>query len=158
MNEATWATLALVCVTASFPFYVWGAKIVLDEEVVTWDVLVHHLRVIGVGLLLTTVPVVGWMLPRLLDSFTSVAAFHAILGLQAYALLGVALTGIVRIFQVKRRYDLYHDPDPEMDVGDLHENMDAWRGRLRVGVFGYVLLWIVAYVAGWYLYVLRHVL
>jgi hypothetical protein len=158
MNEATWATLALVSVTASFPFYLWGAKIVLDEEVVTWDVLTHHLRVIAVGLLLTTVPVVVWMVPRLLDSFTTVAAFHAFIGLQAYALLGFALSGIVRIFQVKRQHELYHDPDPEMDVGDLHENMDAWRGRLRAGVFGYVLLWLCAYVAGWYVYLIRHVL
>jgi hypothetical protein len=45
-----------------------------------------------------------------------------------------------------------------MDVGDLHENMGAWRGRLRVGVFGYVLLWLIAYVAGWYLYVLQYLL
>jgi hypothetical protein len=158
MAEITWATLALVSITASFPFYLWGAKIVLDEEVVTWDVLIYHLRVIGVGLLLTTVPVVVWMFPRLLESFTSVAAFHAFIGLQAYALLAFALSGIVRIFQVKRRHDLYHDPDPGMDVGDLHENMDAWRARLRVGVFGYVILWLFAYVAGWYLYLIQYVL
>jgi hypothetical protein len=156
MAEGTWATLALVSVTASFPFYVWGAKIVLDEAVVTWDVLVHHLRVIAVGLALTTVPVVVWMVPRLIESFSGVAAFHAILGLQAYALLAFALSGIVRIFQVKRQHDLYDDPEPGMDVGELHENMDAWRGRLRVGVFGYVFLWLVAYVAGLFLYAMQY--
>jgi hypothetical protein len=106
----------------------------------------------------STVPVAFWMLPSLLDSFTTIAAFHAILGLQAYALLLFALSGIVRIFQVKRQHDLYQDPDPAMDVGELHENMDAWRGRLRLGVFGYVLLWLLAYVAGVYLYLIEYIL
>ena len=60
----------------------------------------------------------------------------------------------MRIFQVKRRHDLYHEPDPEMPISDLHENMDAWRFRLRVGVFGYVILWLLAWLVGTVRYVL----
>ena len=147
-GETTTATLVLLLVTASFPFYLYGAWIVLDSAVVTWGVLTRHLRYIGVGLLLTTVPVVGWMAPRLLEQLDSLAALHAFLGIQAYALLAFALTGIVRIFQVKRAHDLYHEPDPDLDLSELHEDMDAWRTRLRVGVFGYVGLWLLAWLVG----------
>ncbi|MFB6129619.1 MAG: hypothetical protein ABEJ28_02230, partial [Salinigranum sp.] len=67
--------------------------------------------------------------------------------------------GIVRIFQVKRRANLYQDPDQDVALDDLHENMGAWRGRLRIGVAGYVLFWIGAWLIGIYrfftLYVLR---
>jgi hypothetical protein len=148
VSDATVATLAGASVTASFPFYLYGAWIVLDTETVTWAVLLRHLRYIVVGLVLTTVPVAGWMAPRLLDQFGGFAALHAVLGLQAYAMLAFALTGIVRIFQAKRAANLYRDPDPDADLNDLHENMSAWRGRLRVGVFGYVLFWLGAYVVG----------
>ena len=51
------ATVVAVLVTASFPFYLYGAWIIVDAETVTWAVLTHHLRYIGVGLALTTVPV-----------------------------------------------------------------------------------------------------
>jgi hypothetical protein len=51
---------------------------------------------------------------------------------------------------VKRDNDLYDVSDPEVDLNDLHENMSAWRGRLRIGVFGYVILWSLAYVVGIY--------
>jgi len=154
--DAVLATLVAAVVTASFPFYLYGAWIVLDAETVTWSVLTHHLRYIAVGLLLTAVPVVAWMAPRLPDQFGGLSALHAVLGLQAYALLVFALTGIVRIFQVKRRHDLYHDPDPEMDIGDLHENMADWRRRLRVGVAGYVVFWLLAWVVGMARYGLRY--
>jgi len=147
-GETTVAALVAVAVTASFPFYLYGAWIILDSEVVTWAVLTRHLTVIGVGLLLTTVPVVGWMAPRLLSQLDGYAALHAFLGLQAYALLAFALTGIFRILQVKREHDLYHEPDPDLDLSELHENMDAWRARLRVGVFGYVAVWLLAWVVG----------
>ncbi|WP_224269798.1 DUF7321 family protein [Haloprofundus salinisoli] len=148
VSETAIATLAALMVTASFPFYLYGAWIMIDTETVTWDVLVYHLKFIVTGLALNTIPVVVWMVPRLLDQLGGLSALHAILGLQAYAMLIFALTGIVRIFQAKRNADLYHNPDREIDLNDLHENMGAWRGRLRLGVLGYVLFWIGAYVIG----------
>lgn len=148
ISQAVLATVSLVVMTASLPLYVRGAGVILNAEYVSWAVLVRHLRYIGAGLVCTTVPVITWMAPRLLDQLGGLAALHAILGLQAYALLLFALTGIVRIFQVKREADLYRDPDPDADIGDLHPDMDAWRGRLRVGVFGYLLFWVLAYVLG----------
>jgi hypothetical protein len=141
------ATLALLAVTASLPCYLYGAWIVLREEVVTWDVLVHHLRVVGLGLLLTTGPMLSWMVPRLIDRPTGLSAFHAVIGIQAYALLLFALTGIVRIFRAKRDADLYDDPGA-VALSDLHEDADTWRSRLRIGVWGYLVLWIAAYVVG----------
>ncbi|MFB6096809.1 MAG: hypothetical protein ABEJ74_05425 [Haloferacaceae archaeon] len=152
------AVLALLAVTLSFPFYVRGAGIVLDADVVTWAILVRHLRYVGVGLVLTTVPVTTWMAPRLVDQFGGLSALHAVLGLQAYALLVFALTGIVRIFQVKWQADLYRDPGPDVALDDLHENMSAWRTRLRIGVFGYLLFWCLAYLLGVARFVLRYVM
>ena len=157
-DDATIATLAALSVTASFPFFVYGAWIMIDAETVTWDVLVHHLKFIAVGLTLTTVPMLTWMAPRLFDQLGGLSALHAFLGLQAYALLLVGLTGIARIFQAKRNADLYRNPDQDVDLDDLHENMSAWRARLRVGVFGYALFWIAAWVVGIYRYVLRYLL
>ena len=156
-GEAVIATAVALTVTASFPFYLYGAWIVLRSETVVWDVLTRHLLFVAVGLALTTIPVVTWMIPRLLGpdvGFRGFTGLHTFLGIQAYALLLFALTGIVRIFQVKRRHDLYHEPDPEMPISDLHENMDAWRFRLRVGVFGYVILWLLAWLVGTVRYVL----
>jgi hypothetical protein len=156
VSETVAATLALASVTASFPFYLYGAWIMIDAETVTWGVLTHHLRYIVTGLALNTVPVVGWMAPRLLDQFgDGLAAAHALFGLQAYAMLVFALTGIVRILQVKRRHDAYENPD-DVRLSDLHENADDWRRRLRVGVFGYVLFWGIAYVMGVTRYVLQY--
>jgi len=142
------ATLALLMITASFPFYLYGAWIMIDADVVTWDVLTYHLKVIVVGLTLTTIPVVTWMLPRLAEQLGGLGAVHAFFGLQAYAMLFVGLTAIVRIFQVKFEHDLYGDPDQDVELDDLHENMHAWRRRLRVGVFGFVFFWILAYILG----------
>ena len=150
------AALAVTLVTASFPFYIYGAWIVVDADTVSWDVLVHHLRYIAVGLALTTGPVVFWMLPRLTHRLNGVTGVHAFFGLQAYAMLTFALTGIVRIFQVKRRHDLYSDPDDDVALADLHENMGDWRRRLRVGVAGYVVLWLIAWVVGMSWFVLRY--
>ena len=157
VSESTIATLAALMVTASFPLYLLGAKVIIDAETVTWAVLVHHLKFIFTGLALNTLPVATWMAPRLLDQLGGLSALHAVLGLQAYAMLAFALTGIVRILQVKRRHNLYHDPDPGVAIDDLHENMGAWRGRLRIGVFGYVLFWILAYVVGIYRYLVSYV-
>jgi hypothetical protein len=156
VTETLVATAAAAAVTASFPFYLYGAKVVIDAETVTWGVLLRHLKFIAVGLTLNTVPVVGWMVPRLLDQLNGPAALHAVLGLQAYAMLLFALTGIVRIFQVKRRADLYRDPDPDTSIDDLHEHMGAWRGRLRIGVLGYVLFWLFAWAIGLYRYWVRY--
>lgn len=155
-DDVVWATLALAMVSVSLPFYLYGAWIVLDAEFVSWSILVRHLRYIGVGLALTTGPVLGWMLPRLLDQLGGYAALHAIVGIQAYALLAFALTGIVRIFLAKHRHDLYHNPDPEIDLDDLDENMGAWRFRLRVGVFGFLICWAIAYVIGVLRFVVRY--
>lgn len=149
------ATLAGLSVTASLPFLLYGAWIMIDTEIVTWNVLMHHLRYIGVGLTLTTVPIVGWMIPRVLRRLTGLAVIHAFLGLQAYALLAFALTGIVRIFQAKRNADAYEDPDADID--ELHENMGHWRSRLRVGVAGFMLLWLCAWVTGLYRFYSIHV-
>ena len=154
--DATIATLTALSVTASLPFFLYGAWIMIDSETVTWDVLTYHLKFIVVGLTLTTVPMVTWMIPRLLDQLGGLSALHAVLGLQAYAMLFLALTGIVRIFQAKRDADLYQNPDQDLDINDLHENMSAWRGRLRIGVFGYVIFWFLAWGIGLYRYVLRY--
>ncbi len=158
MDTATIAALATLSVTLSFPFFIYGAWIMLDSETVTWAVLVHHLKYISVGLVLTTVPMVVWMVPRLLEQLSGLSALHAFLGLQAYAMLLVGLTGIVRIFQAKRNADLYKNPDQDVDLNDLHENMSAWRGRLRIGVFGYVFFWLGAYVTGLYRFVVSYLL
>lgn len=152
------ATVVAVTVTASLPFLLYGAWIMIDAEVVTWDVLVYHLKFVTTGLVLTTVPMVAWMIPRLFDQLSGLAAVHGFLGLQAYALLFFALTGIVRIFQAKRNADVYHDPGREIELDDLHENMGHWRTRLRVGVFGFLILWLLAWVSGMYRYLLLYVL
>jgi hypothetical protein len=157
VSESAIATVAALMVTASFPFYLYGAWIIIEAETVTWDVLVRHLSFIVPGLVLNTIPVVFWMAPRLLVQLGGLSALHAVLGLQAYAMLTFALTGIVRIFQAKRNADLYHNPDQEIDLDDLHENMGAWRGRLRIGVVGYVLFWILAWFLGAYQYLASYV-
>ncbi|SFR47490.1 DUF7321 family protein [Halogeometricum limi] len=158
VSETAIATGAALMVTVSFPFYLYGAWIMIDAETVTWDVLVYHLKFIVPGLALNTIPVVFWMAPRLLQQLGGLSALHAVLGLQAYAMLVFALSGIVRIFQAKRNADLYHNPDRDVDLDDLHENMSAWRGRLRIGVFGYVVFWILAWFLGAYQYVSSYVL
>ena len=157
VSDVTVATAVLASVTLSLPFYLYGAWVMIDAETVTWSTLTYHLRFIVTGLVLTTVPVVVWMAPRLLAQLGSgLAAVHAFFGLQAYALLTFGLTGIVRILQAKRRHGLYEDPDQDVALSDLHENADNWRRRLRIGVFGYVLFWLVAYLIGVVRYYLLH--
>ncbi|MFC6732214.1 hypothetical protein [Haladaptatus sp. DYSN1] len=149
LPDATIAAVAALLVTLSFPFYLYGAWIMIDAEEVTWGVLTYHLKFIFVGLTLNTVPVVFWMVPRLFEQFDGFAAFHAFLGLQAYAMLLFALTGIVRIFQAKYKHNLYHDYDENVLLSEIgSEKMDFWRKRLRIGVFGYVIFWIFAWVVG----------
>ena len=158
VSDAIVATVVALVVTASFPFYLYGAWYILDQETVTWSVLIHHLKFIVVGLLLTTVPVLTWMVPRFYEQVGGLSAVHVFLGLQAYALLILALTGIFRIFQVKHQHDLYADPDEDVDIDDLHENMGAWRSRLRIGVAGYVLFWLLAWLVGMARYFIEYVL
>ncbi len=154
VDESVIAVAAGLSVTGSLPFLLYGAWIMIDAETVTWDVLVHHLQYITVGLLLTTVPMVTWMIPRVLGQLTGDAIIHAFFGIQAYALLAFALTGIVRIFQAKRNADAYDDPD--VDIDEIHENMSHWRKRLRVGVAGFTVLWLCAWVTGLYRFYVLH--
>ena len=156
VDESVIAAIAALSVTASLPFLLYGAWIMIDAETVTWSVLTHHLKYVTVGLVLTTVPLVTWMLPRILGQMTGDAVIHAFFGLQAYALLVFALTGIVRIFQAKRNADAYDDPDTDID--ELHENMGHWRSRLRVGVAGFMILWLCAWLTGLYRFYTLHLL
>lgn len=158
VDDATIAAIVTVLVTASLPFYLKGAWIMIDAEVVSWNVLMRHLRYVVVGLVLTTVPMVVWMIPRVVIHLSGLTALHAFLGIQAYALLLFGLTGIVRIFQAKRRAELYRDPDPDVDISELGDRMDHWRMRLRVGVFGYVIFWFGAWLLGTYRFFLFYVL
>jgi hypothetical protein len=152
------ASVVLVLVTLSFPCFVVGAKIVLYNDPVTWSVLRRHLTWIGAGLTLTTVPMLVWMMPRLPDQFGGASAVHAMLGLQAYAMLAFGFTGIVRVFMAKREHDLYHDYDQDVLLDEIGgDTMDHWRSRIRIGVFGYVLFWILAYVVGVMRFVFRYV-
>jgi hypothetical protein len=156
MDPQVAGTLAAISVTASLPFFLYGAWIMIDTETVTWDILVYHLKFIVTGLALTTVPLVTWMLPRILDQLSGAAIIHAFFGIQAYALLAFALTGIFRIFQAKRQANLYQNPNQDIALEDIHENMGHWRARLRVGVFGYTFLWFCAWVIGLYRYTQLH--
>lgn len=149
VSDQVIATIAAILVTSSFPFYIYGAWLMIDAEApVTWSRLRFHLVIVLSGLFLNTIPVVFWMIPRLPNQLGGLAVLHAIAGVHAYALLAFALTGIVRIVQVKREHDLYRNPDETVVIDELHEHMPAWRRRLRLGVFGYVILWCVAWVIG----------
>jgi hypothetical protein len=157
LAAATIATAVLVSVTASFPCLLYGAWIIIDAEAVTWAVLTHHLKFIFSGLALTTIPLLFWMVPRLFDQLGGASALHAVLGLQAYAMLAFGFTGIVRIFRAKWEHDLYHDYDEDVLLTEIgSERMDHWRSRLRIGVFGYVIFWVLAYIVGIARYVLRY--
>ncbi|MBV0923551.1 hypothetical protein KTS45_04995 [Halomicroarcula limicola] len=153
------ATVALVSVTLSLPCFLYGAYYIIETEPVTWGVLMHHLKFVVTGLVLTTVPMLFWMAPRLVDQLGGLSAVHAYLGLQAYALLLFGGTGIVRIFSAKREHDLYNDYDEDLLMDEIGgERMSHWRSRLRIGVFGYVIFWILAYLVGVVRFVLRYVL
>lgn len=159
------ATVVLVAVTASFPFFVYGAWIILDNDPVTWSVLVTHLKFILTGLTLTTVPILVWMAPRLFglrqytNQFGGFAFLHAFLGVQAYALLAFGFTGIVRIFRAKYEHDLYSTYDQDVLLDEIGgDTMRFWRRRLRIGVFGYTFFWLLAWITGTTRYLLRYLL
>ncbi len=152
------ATVVTVAVTLSFPCFLYGAYYIIETEPVTWDVLMHHLKFIGAGLALTTIPMLVWMIPRLTNQYSGAALVHAFLGLQAYALLAFGGTGIVRIFRAKRKHDLYNDYDEDVLLEEIGlDNLDHWRSRLRIGVFGYVFFWILAYLVGVLRYLTQYV-
>jgi len=165
LPDAVVASLVALAVTLALPCFLYGAWIMIDAEAVTWDVLTHHLKFILAGLALTTVPLALWMVPRLFGlggypgQLGGYAIVHAFLGVQAYAMLLFGFTGIVRIFRAKWKHDLYHDYDEDVlldEIGD--ENMKFWRRRLRIGVFGYTLFWILAWLTGLSRFVLIYVL
>jgi len=111
LSPAVISTVVLVAVTLSLPCFLYGAYYIIETEPVTWGVLMHHLKFVVTGLVLTTVPLLFWMAPRLPDQFGGLSALHAILGLQAYAMLAFGFTGIVRIFRAKFEHDLYEEYD-----------------------------------------------
>lgn len=157
LADGTVATLVVLAVTMSFPCFLYGAWIVIDNDPVTWSVLVRHLSVVFTGLALTTIPLAVWMLPNLLEQFYGFSVLHAVIGLHAYAFLAFALTGIVRIFRAKWEHDLYHEYDEDLLLSEIGgDRMDHWRSRLRIGVAGYVTLWIVAYLSGLAQYVTKY--
>jgi len=159
VSDALVATVVFVLVSCSLPCFLYGAYYIIETEPVTWSVLVHHLKFVVSGLTLTTVPMVVWMIPRLPDQLGGLAAVHAYLGLQAYALLLFGGTGIVRIFRAKRQHDLYNDYDEDVLIDEIGgDRMSHWRSRLRIGVFGYVIFWMLAYVVGVTRYLILHVL
>ncbi|WP_135302279.1 DUF7321 family protein [Haloarcula amylovorans] len=159
VSDGLVATVALVSVTLSLPCFLYGAYYIIETEPVTWGVLMHHLKFVVTGLVLTTIPMLFWMAPRLVDQLGGLSAVHAYLGLQAYALLLFGGTGIVRIFRAKREHDLYNDYDEDLLMDEIGgERMSHWRSRLRIGVFGYVIFWILAYLVGVARFVLRYVL
>ena len=129
IGPAVVATVVLLFVAASFPCFLHGAWIMLDHERITWSVLVSHLAFILAGLTLTTVPLVTWMAPRLLDQLGGFAAVHAFFGLQAYAFLAFGFTGIVRIFRAKYRHDLYTDYDEDVLLEEIGARIACSRRR-----------------------------
>ena len=157
VSDAQVATVVLLSVAASLPCFLYGAWIMIDNERITWGVLTYHLKFILTGLTLTTVPLVGWMVPRLFDQLGGFAAVHAFFGLQAYAFLLFGFTGIVRIFRAKHQHDLYAEYDEDVLLEEIGgDNMQFWRRRLRIGVFGYVGCWLVAFLTGFARYLLRY--
>lgn len=159
VSDAIVATVVFLSVSLSLPCFLYGAYYIIETEPVTWDVLIHHLKYVTTGLVLTTVPMLTWMMPRLPQQLGGLSAVHAYLGLQAYALLLFGGTGIVRIFRAKRQHDLYNDYDEDLLMDEIGgEQMSHWRSRLRIGVFGYVIFWILAYIVGVARYALRYLL
>ncbi|MEF8881466.1 MAG: hypothetical protein V5A34_02955 [Halapricum sp.] len=157
LSSDTIATLVVASVTISFPCFLYGAWIMIDNDPITWNVLVRHLSFIVTGLALTTIPLLVWMLPRLLEQFYGFSVLHAVVGLHAYAFLAFGFTGIVRIFRAKWEHDLYHDYDEELLLAEIGgDRMDHWRSRLRIGVVGYVVLWLLAYFSGLAQYVTKY--
>lgn len=154
LSDRVVATVVLLAVSVSFPLYLHGVWVILQSEIVTWSVLMRHLRSIVPALFLTAIPVLVWMLPRALTGrFTGLIALHIFFALQAYSLLLIGLWGIIPIFRAKRAHNLYTKPDPNLDLDELDPRMAQWRRRLRIGVFGHLFFWTIAYALGAIIYV-----
>lgn len=158
VSDLMTATLTAGMLTASLGFYLYGSWLIITASPVTWTILRRHLWYISIGLALTTIPLLSWMLPRLFSRFGGFLTVHGFLGLQAYAFLLFAVCGIVPIVQAKWRHDLYAESSSEVALDDLHENMSAWRLRLRIGVVGYLLFWFLSYILGLAYYINRYLL
>lgn len=149
VDDHVLATVAVLAVTASLPLYLHGVWVILRVDVVTWSVLRRHLRSVVTAVVLTLVPVLVWMVPRIGEwGISGFIGVHIFLALQAYALLLIGLWGIVPIFRAKRRHNLYRDPNQDIDLDALDDRMGQYRRRLRVGVFGHLAMWLLAYVVG----------
>lgn len=149
VDDQTLATISLVAVSLSLPLYLHGVWVILQSERVTWSVLMRHLSSVVPAVLLTLGPVLFWMVPRIADwGVSGLIGVHIFLALQAYALLLIGLWGIVPMFRAKRRHNLYREPQPDIELAELDERMPQWRRRLRLGVFGHLLMWILAYTTG----------
>lgn len=143
---------AVLLVTASFPFYVYAAYIMIEADPVLWGDVKRHALYTSVGLTLNTIPVVFWMIPQLFRQFGGLSTVHAFLGLQAYALLVLALNGVWKIYRAKRAYSGYEDPSG-IELTDLDpERMSGWSTQVRLGVIGWMGFWTLAYVTGMLLY------
>lgn len=152
------ASSTLGMITISLGFYIYGSWLIITSDPVTWRVLTRHLRYISIGLALTTAPLLGWMFPRLLSRLGGVLTIHGILGLQAYAFLLFAVSGIVPIIRVKRRHELYSGQGSDVVIDELHEDIRTWRIRLRVGIIGYLTFWVISYFLGVIYYLNRYLL
>ncbi|WP_136686860.1 DUF7321 family protein [Halorhabdus amylolytica] len=158
VTDAAIATAVVLAVTLSLPCFLYGAWLMIVSDPITWGVLKRHLAVVTLGLTLTTVPLIAWMIPKFWSQRSGVAVVHAFLGVQAYAFFVLAATGIVRILRAKwasaefrsaTDFDLEALDDEERDLGH-------WRGRLRIGVVGYTVLWLLAYLTGLLRYVFKY--
>ena len=146
-------SVVALLVTASFPFYVYAGYIMIEADPVTWNDVKRHAVYTSIGLVLNTVPVIFWMIPRLGRQLGGLSTFHAFLGLQAYAFLVLALNGVWKIYRAKRRHDAYGENAGDVALTDLDpERMSGWRTQLRLGVIGWLAFWILAYVSGLVLY------
>ncbi|WP_244605320.1 DUF7321 family protein [Halorhabdus rudnickae] len=156
--DSTIALVVLVAVTLSLPCFLYGAWLMIVSDPITWGVLKRHLVVVTLGLALTTVPLVAWMIPKFWGQTSGVAVVHAFLGVQAYAFFVLAATGIVRILRAKwASAEFRGATDFELDALDDEEHdLGHWRGRLRIGVVGYTALWLLAYLTGLLRYALKY--
>jgi hypothetical protein len=158
VGSGTIAGLVVVAVSLSLPCFLYGAWLMIVSDPITWRILKRHLTVVGLGLLLTTVPLVTWMIPKFWSQYTGLAVVHAFLGVQAYAFFLLAVTGIVRILRAKWASAEFRQADDfDLDaLDDAGQDLGHWRARLRIGVVGYTVLWLLAYVTGVARYVFKY--
>ena len=159
LSDGTIAILVLVAVTLSLPCFLYGAWLMIVSDPITWGILKRHLAVVSLGLALTTVPLVTWMIPKFWSQRSGIAVVHAFLGVQAYAFFVLAATGIVRIFRAKWASAEYRNAsDFDLDAldGEGEADLGHWRTRLRIGVVGYTALWLMAYLTGVLRYVFKY--